>query len=175
MAKKDNTLVNDILDSLHYLGKILPRPFETPYQHVKRIRNLELKEYYDTVHNLRSRGAVKVISKNGKKFIELTKRGQLEILLAKAKVEKNDSWDGKWRVMIFDIPEEARDKRDMLRRLLKRNHFLKLQASVFVSPYQLNREAVIFLKETGLINYIRLMRVDDMDDDRELRKKFQLA
>ena len=78
-------------------------------------------------------------------------------------------------MVIFDIPEDARDKRGLLRRLLKRNHFIKLQASVFVSPYSLNREAISYLRKIGLINFVRIMKVEEMDNDAALRKAFQLA
>ena len=56
----------------------------------------------------------------------------------------------------------------------KKNGFYKLQASVFVSPHPLNREAIKYLKETGLYSYVRILRVDEADDDRDLRKKFGL-
>jgi CRISPR-associated endonuclease Cas2 len=75
---------------------------------------------------------------------------------------------------MFDIPEDHRDKRDKLRRLLKRNNFIKLQASVFISPYALNKQAVEYLKETGLDEYIRILRVDAIDKDEDLKKKFKL-
>ena len=174
MPTKQYTLVNDILEFLKDLGNFVPRPFETPYEHIRRIRKLQFKKYYDTVYNLKSRGAIKVIRQNGNKFIQLTKKGQLEVLLAKAKIRPASKWDGKWRVLTFDIPEDARDKRDGLRRLLKSNNFIKLQASVFINPYPLNREAIRYLKQTGLDSYIRIMRVDELDSDTDLKKKFKL-
>ena len=48
------------------------------------------------------------------------------------------------------------------------------QASVFISPFRLNREAVWYLKKTGLIEYIRILRVDEMDEDKHLKKHFHL-
>ena len=83
-------------------------------------------------------------------------------------------WDGKWRMVIFDIPEEASNERDQLRRLLLLNNFCKLQASVYISPHPINREAIDYLKETGLIKYIRFARIDELDDDKDLKKKFDL-
>ena len=135
------------------------------------------KNVYDTIYNLKKKGLVKEISKNGKRFLELTKKGEMEILFVKAHLlnPKLFKWDGKWREIIFDIPEDAKDKRDKLRRLLKQNNFVKLQASVFISPYPLNRAAIAYLKETGLIEFIRLARIDELDQDQDLRKKFKLA
>jgi phenylacetic acid degradation operon negative regulatory protein len=88
---------------------------------------------------------------------------------------KTEKWDKNWRLIIFDIPETSREKRDELRWLLKKNHFIKLQSSVFISPYSLNREAIAYLKQTGLINYIRILKVSEIDDDKYLIKKFGLG
>jgi phenylacetic acid degradation operon negative regulatory protein len=155
---------------------MLPRPFETPYNHSRRLLhgNLSYKNYNTAVYRLRKRGLVEVVNKNNGKFLRLTKEGQLETLLAKAKLPGSNKWDGKWRLMMFDIPEGARDKRNRLRGLLKQNNFYKLQASVYINPYPLNREAVNYLKETKLMEYIRILRVDEMDEDEELRKRFGL-
>jgi len=49
-----------------------------------------------------------------------------------------------------------------------------LQASVFISPHPLNREALIYLRQSGLMEFIRILRVDEMDNDKRLRKKFGL-
>lgn len=106
--------------------------------------------------------------------MELTKKGELELLMARAWLNKPAVWDGKWRVIFFDIPENANTRRDKLRRLLIKNGFIKLQASIYISPYTLNRLAIDYLKNTGLIGYIRIGRLEELDDDRDLRKKFNL-
>ena len=43
-------------------------------------------------------------------------------------------WDGKWRIVCFDIPEENKEIRNQLRREIKRLGFRSLQRSVWISP-----------------------------------------
>lgn len=176
MAKKTDTLVSNILAVLYETAKFLPLPFETPYEWTRRQRGVSKPNYYATLFSMQKRGVVKMVKKQGKKFIQITKKGELEVLLAKAVSLKNPekSWDGKWRVIIYDIPESSKSKRQLFRNLLKANKFVKLQASVFISPYPLNASALEFLKQTGLIDFIRILRVDAMDDDRRFRKQFGL-
>ena len=45
---------------------------------------------------------------------------------------------------------------------------------MYISPFALNREAIAYLSETGLIDFIRIMRVDEMDNDRKLKNHFRL-
>ncbi len=149
-------------------------PVESVYEFAKRKKliNFDRKKYTNTIWKMQHSGYLKLIKKNNQKFLKLTNKGQLEKLLEKASIEKNAVWDGKWRVLIFDIPEDFHHLRDHFRWLLKRNSFRKLQASVFVSPYSLNREAIEYLEETKLINYIRILKVEEMDNDKDLRKVF---
>jgi phenylacetic acid degradation operon negative regulatory protein len=168
---KEKSLVSLILEDLL---KSKATPLLAPYKFIYRMKYMGPGDYTHKIWQMEKRGVVSVFEKNHQKFIKITKKGQLQILLEKAKIKHPEKWDGKWRLVIFDIPEGSRDKRNQLRSLLKKNDFYKLQASVFISPYPLNREAAIYLKQTGLIDYIRLLRVDDMDDDRSLRKRFNI-
>ncbi len=43
-------------------------------------------------------------------------------------------WDGKWRMVLFDLPTKRRDLRMRLWRLLRKHHFGYLQDSVWISP-----------------------------------------
>jgi len=178
MKKETETLVHNILFALSDIGgeiiRSLPLPFETPYEHIRRVRNVYPKSYSDTVYNLQRQGLLKVTKKKNQRFLKLTRKGELEILVAKAKLDTTGGWDGRWRVFIWDIPEDSREKRDLLRSLLKREGFHKLQASVFISPYPLNNEAIRYLEETKLIEFVRIMRVDKMDNDKDLKKRFNL-
>lgn len=75
---------------------------------------------------------------------------------------------------MFDIPEGCKEKRNVLRILLKQNGYIKLQASVYINPYPLNREAVRYLNNSGLRSYIRIIKVEEMDFEKDLIKKFGL-
>jgi len=44
------------------------------------------------------------------------------------------SWDGKWRVLCFDIPARPASRRQKLSRFLHQNKFGLLQRSVWISP-----------------------------------------
>ena len=150
----------------------------TPQELRRRARSGKLlgdgRQVINVLYYLSRKGLIKYVDKNNERFIKLTAEGQLEALLAKAKLPDVGQWDGKWRVIMFDIPEDSRDNRNFFRRLLKMNGYKQLQASVFINPYPLNREAVKYLKEKGLMNYIRILKVEELDDDAGLKKHFGL-
>lgn len=175
--KRKNTkpsLSGQILNYLVEIVKMLPAPLETPYGYMRRLGRVNRPAYLQSLRRLQNKGFVQVGQKNGKKFLQITRKGQLQNLLIKAKYPKKEKWDGKWRLILFDIPESANTTRSKLRRMLIQNGFKKLQQSVYISPYRLNSEAVDYLKETGLIHFIRLLRVDKLDDPREIMKHFKL-
>ncbi|PIR97519.1 MAG: hypothetical protein COT91_01020 [Candidatus Doudnabacteria bacterium CG10_big_fil_rev_8_21_14_0_10_41_10] len=107
MIRKKESNVNKILNFLEEGFEYLPAPFETPYSYIRRINRMPYKNYYNTVRQMKKRSVVKVFEKNGKKFIKLTKKGQLEALLYRMHMNKQEKWDGKWRVVVFDIPERS--------------------------------------------------------------------
>ena len=81
-------------------------------------------------------------------------------------------WDGKWRFLIFDIPERRRRDRDRLRSLLFAYMFRKLQASVWVSPYNIPKVVHDAIWEQRLKYHIFYLRVDMIDYDKPLRELF---
>ena len=149
-----------------------------------RIRDAVYSEYSEyiakrrlnsLVYKYKSKGWIQYEYKEGKRLIKLTKKGQLEALLLKMKFpHKQKSWDEKWRLVIFDIPEHAHLVRDSLRALLKQAEFKALQASVYISPYPLSQEGIEYLKKSKLIKYIRILRVDNVDNPKDLYRSFKI-
>ncbi len=126
-----------------------------------------------TIQRLKKQGWIKFEYGEAKKVLALTGKGQLEALFEKSKLDADPQrWDGKWRLVIFDIPEHARGVRARLRSLLKGYGFVALQASVYVQPFALSSAGVEYLKASGLTRYIRFARVDSFDTDTDLRKQF---
>lgn len=173
MPNKYGTLMGSLLEAIgEATGFFEWPPPQTVAWAWKQHRNK--RALRNAVYNLKRKGLLKIVNKQGKKFLELTAKGEIEKLMSLASIERPAKWDGQWRIMIFDIPESSREKRNLLRSLLKRNGFYKLQASVFISPYPLNKEAIAYLRETRLYEFIRIIRANAIDDDKDLRKKFSL-
>ncbi len=179
MPKKDLTLKSKFLVYLLALGDAVSVFFPTPREFRRRAY---WNKYFDgypqfknTLYYLYKKGYIQWEDKNNKRFVKLTAQGELEALLAKARVREIPKiWDGKWRLIVYDFPEASNLARNQFRLLLRQNGFIKLQHSVFISPYPLNREAISFLKEKKLQEYIRIMKIEEIDDDKDLKKLFNL-
>ncbi len=163
-----------LLDYIFEAAKLLPLPLETPYEHIRRIRNLGPGDVRRHFYRMNQRGLVKVTNSRGIKLVSLTTKGKLKILFRKARLKSKAKWDGKWRLVVFDIPEQQRVARARLRQMLMGNGYKKLQASVFISPSPLNREAIEYLNASGLSRYIRVMRIEEIDSEQSLLTIFKL-
>jgi phenylacetic acid degradation operon negative regulatory protein len=174
MARKDLTATSKFLINLLLLGDTLSYVIGTPHTIQKRWAG-KPSGFNSAIFYLAKRGVIKVVNKNNERFITLTKKGQLEALLMKARLQSPPKkWDGKWRMVMFDIPEDSHKRRDQLRSLLKRHGFYKLQASNYINPYPLNRDAIRYLESSKLIEYIRIAKIEELDNDITLRKHFKL-
>ena len=176
MKQQELTITAKILLNLFTVVDVLPKPFESKSGYIKRLikNKTDYWSYYKALLYLERKGWVKVVQEREKKYIQLTKTGKLETLFIKAQLSQTGPWDGKWRMAVFDIPEDARAERNKLRKLLKTNGYKMIQQSVFVNPLPLSREGLDYLQQTGLDKYIRFFRIDEADNDKALRNMFGL-
>jgi len=106
----------------------------------------------------------------------LTKKGKLKALtyhFNEMKIKK-PKWDGKWRIVIFDIPEKLKLTREYLRQKLKDLGFWELQKSVFVIPYPCEEEIDFIIEYFNIRKYVRCGILETIDNDLHLRKIFKL-
>jgi phenylacetic acid degradation operon negative regulatory protein len=95
------------------------------------------------------------------RIVRLTEKGRLRALGGRdPEICWSRPWDGKWRMVLFDIPEKDKRLRDKLRRHLHAQHFGYLQNSVWVSPDPLDFERQIF--KGSDINAESLLTLDAM-------------
>jgi phenylacetic acid degradation operon negative regulatory protein len=83
-------------------------------------------------------------------------------------------WDGIWRVVVFDVPNEKTKVRNELRRAMKLYGFKLLQRSVWVYPYKCNDFTALLKSHLGTSNDVLYMEVKYIENDRLLRKEFAL-
>lgn len=117
------------------------------------------------------------IKREGKRTVFLTERGIQEILKYKMKNKHLEKpWDGKWRIIVFDIAEATRKDRNYLRSQLKWIGFQELQKSVWVFPYEVRDELKEFIKmcKFEFQGDVRFILADNIDPDLLLRRGFNL-
>ncbi|MFA6190057.1 MAG: hypothetical protein WC711_00890 [Candidatus Staskawiczbacteria bacterium] len=113
---------------------------------------------------------------NGSIFLSLTKKGKLKALNFQLNNIKNkkEKWDGKWRMVAFDIPEKYKGGRDALRHRLKIIGFCELQKSVFITPYNCMKEINFLVNYFKLDKYVRFGILETIDNGRYFKKIFKL-
>jgi DNA-binding transcriptional regulator PaaX len=140
----------------------------------KRINKERLRK---EIRNLyRSKLISKKENTDGSITITLTEKGKMKALVYyfdNMKIKSN-KWDGKWRLVIFDIPEKLKAGRDSLRKKIKELGFYELQKSVWVYPYDCNNEIDFIIEFFNLRKYVRFAILDFIDNELHLKKIFKL-
>lgn len=120
--------------------------------------------YYNTIRRLTDEGHIEKLKKEkeNKSQIRLTEQGKRYI----KKHQESDrrltsTWDKKWRLVVFDIPEEKRILRDHLRRYLKMLGFGKVQRSIWISPYNFIKEIKKYTDKLKLAGYVFQITADE--------------
>ncbi len=108
-----------------------------------------------------------VLTAEGKKIAH-----QLDLFGSVKTFIKPKKWDGKWRIVIFDIPENDRVFRDILRKHLYTLEFKQLQQSVFVSPYPCEKTILDLVRLYNAGKYVRVITASDIDNASDLKKHF---
>lgn len=113
----------------------------------------------------------------GRHTVKITSHGMSRALtysLDTMTITKPKVWDGKWRVVMFDIPVRLGRIRDIFRKRLKQLELFQMQESVYVSPHPCFDE-VEFLRELyGVTFTVRYLLVERIEDDGYLRNHFHL-
>ena len=80
-------------------------------------------------------------------------------------------WDGKWRLLMFDIPERNSWARNLLRNKIREWNFAHIQRSVFITPFDCEKEIGAVLERLELQDAVLLMTVEHAGFLHNLLKK----
>mgnify|MGYP001561410904 FL=1 len=119
-------------------------------------------------------GLVTIETKSGKRFIQLTERGKVFLATRMGSTPKSIKWDGRWRIVIFDIPESKRLLRQRLRDALFQIGYVKLQDSVWVHPFDSEEILVLLKADYRLGKEVLYIIADSIENDLRLRRHFGL-
>ena len=116
--------------------------------------------------------------KDGSMFVVLTEKGKRYALRynpEKMILNKPPRWDGKRRIVMFDIPEKKRAAREAFRKYLVELGFYQLQRSVWVWPHDCKNEIKFLVELFEVRQYTQYAVVEEILHDAPLKLHFKLS
>lgn len=154
-----------------------------PFLDEKRRREYEAWKQYNpyylkrTIKRLQKQKLLSIEDRDGEQIVTLTKNGKHRILRYSVEdlaIEKPPSWDGLWRLVMYDVHERSKVLRDVFRQALKSLGFYQLQESVWIYPHPCE-EQITFLREFyGVGTEVIYVVARKLEDDQPYRTFFGL-
>lgn len=185
IKKQKNNITREILLKILKTGAMLTVAFIAPnaLRMLKDFNREDWSDYYPSsierlTGNLYRHGYVKIKYNNGQPVVILTDKGKVEILkynIADLEIVPMKKWDGKWRIVIFDIPDKYKPARELIRQCLKNMGFYQFQESVFINPHRCQKEIKYLREILEVPHTIKYLRADMIENEEELKEIFHLT
>lgn len=130
------------------------------YRYHYGIPELKKASLAQALKRLREGGLIELVS-DEKLAFRLTNKGREKAVLASF-LQEDEKWDGKWRLIIFDVPEKRRSARDVLRRKLKDWGFVYFQQSVWGTKKNCAKALRDFIKSVGIEDWVMVVESDNI-------------
>ncbi len=148
------------------------------YEKLMRMKRYYPKKYInDIISKLQRKGYISFKTQHGKKFLYLTEKGKKRLEQYKCgerSIKKPKKWDGKWRIIIFDIPEDRRVLRNQIRGNLINLGFVRLQHSVWIYPYPCEDVITMLKADFHIGKRVLYITAQKVEYDRDFKGKFKL-
>lgn len=133
---------------------------------------------YKALKRMEKQNIIKVVKEtDDKTTISITKDGKnklVEYNIDDMEIKKPKIWDGKWRIISFDIPEKQKTAREALRMKLKDFDFYHLQKSLFACPFPC-RDEIDFVSEIFKIQkHITYFETSTITSELAMKKYFNI-
>lgn len=122
------------------------------------------------IRRLQKQEMISINQKDSKTQITITDKGRKRLLeydfeKIKLKAKKRD---GKWRLIIFDIPEYQKNARDVFRKKILQLGFKRIQDSVFISAFPCRPEVDFLAHYLGISDFVSIAIIDRFEKGEEL-------
>lgn len=147
---------------------------EKPAVSIDSIKEKDPKTNYAlarSIKNLVESGYAEMRQSDNQSYLKITKKGKSK--LDRIKLEGEEAlvprtWDGFWRIIILDIPEERKNEREALRYLLKKANFTCIKNTVWISPHPYEHLFMNIKKDLNLGTDLIIIVTDKLDPETNL-------
>ena len=148
------------------------------FQMFKRSKKYSRMQIQSAVESTKRQKLIEYVTdKDGKTIVKITKKGETKLRTFDIElmcINTPKKWDGKWRLVMFDIPMRFTKGREALRYHLKKLNFFQFQKSAWIYPYPCEDEIIFITDFFGLGKYVEILTVENLLNDEKLKKHFRL-
>ena len=143
---------------------------------IKLWKDVNKRDLGRIVKRLEKQEMISVREAGNKISIEITEKGKRRLLEydfenIKIKAKKRD---GKWRIIIFDIPEDRKRNRDAFRKKLIQIGCIRLQDSVFISAFPCKDEVDFLVHYLEISDFVTVATLNEIErGEKLLFKKYR--
>ena len=142
------------------------------YFHSRNAR--ERERIKQSLAQLRKRGFIKQ-EDNLDGYFVLTAKGKARAMRYKIedlKIARQKKWDKKWRIVMFDVPEEKKRARQAINFALKKIGCVHYQKSVFITPFPCEKEVDFVGDAFDVREHIRIVTAERVEGSPAFEGKF---
>jgi len=180
-----NSLALKILRGIGVAGLVIVAA-NSPYFGLGLIRGLckrnnrkTWRKFYWSLNYLNRRGYARILeSGNGFIKVRITKKGEdviRRVDIDSLELKRQEEWDGKWRVIAFDVPVSKNKNRLAFTEKIKELGFIMVQKSLWAYPYECHEELAILRKFYGVEKCVSYFQAVEVEDEKFWRTKFNLG
>lgn len=150
--------------------KILKKLAERPAVSVEELKGKDTKTSYAlarALKNLVEGGYAKIHKSERQNYAKITAHGKTRLNTMTLRSEDAlvpQTWDGFWRIILLDLPENRKNERESLRYLLKKANFVCLKNSIWISPYPFEHLFMNIKKDLGFTTEMMILVTNKIDE-----------
>ncbi len=165
------------LSPLIFVGAMAPNVIQIlrPYMKKRKISSREVSRALDLLDRS---GYLNIKRKDGAVEIHITRKGMKQakrLTLETVKLSSSDVWDGKWRLLFYDVPVRHNSARLAFRKMIMKLGMYPLQKSLWVYPYQCEAEILFVANFFNVDDFVNFAVADSLFDQGKTLKFFGLV
>lgn len=117
----------------------------------------------------------KLLAENYENGLEITTLGRLRLKrldYEKLTITTPEVWDGQWRLVIFDIPEDMRRTRRVFTTKLSLLGYRHLQQSVWIHPFESRQAVTVVCEKLDISRFVTYIVTSHIDHESVLIDRF---
>jgi len=134
------------------------------------------REVQRVLRYMKQRGLISFKSYDYENGIVLTNKGKKSLeqkSFDSLSIKRPVSWDKKWRLVFFDIPEDKRTKRNALTLRLRMLGYQQLQRSIWIHPFSSRLEIEKVTDTLDVRRFVTYVEISQIDGEKYLLDRFK--